>query len=95
MLDTQNQVQFDRRLGKWVASLRTWTPDRCVGRVEIDQLLTPWPYRHDAELHHIWGKGSAPVSRDEIPVVFGASPDLDGPNTDVYTPAGRRVPVGR
>ena len=84
--DTQNQVQFDNRLGKWVAYLRTWTPDRCVGRVEMDDLLVPWPFRDDVTPHHIWGPEFAAVPRDEIPVVFRASPEIDGDDTDIYTP---------
>ncbi|MBT4817417.1 MAG: hypothetical protein HON70_17060, partial [Lentisphaerae bacterium] len=84
--DTQNQVQFDQRLAKWVAYVRTWTPNRCVGRIEIDDLLSPWPFTDNLPPYHIWGPEFAAVPGDEIPVVFRASPDIDGPETDVYTP---------
>jgi len=83
--DTQNQVQYDRRLGKWVAYLRVWDPDRRVGRVEIDDVKKPWPYDKTAKTHFIWGKDHPPVPRDEIPTVF-ATDDLDPKDSDVYTP---------
>ncbi|MEW6356409.1 MAG: hypothetical protein AB1696_08795 [Planctomycetota bacterium] len=83
--DTQNQVQYDRRLGKWVAYLRLWDPNRRVGRVEIADLTSPWPYDKTAEPHYIWGKDHAPVPRREIPTVF-ATDDLDPKDSDVYTP---------
>jgi len=83
--DTQNQVRWDSRLGKWVAYLRKWDPDRRVGRLEIDNLTEPWPYNHDAEPRHIWGKDKIPVPQDELPTVM-ATDELDPPDCDVYTP---------
>ncbi|MCX7598205.1 MAG: hypothetical protein N2512_04985, partial [Armatimonadetes bacterium] len=46
--DTQNQVFYDTRLGKYVAYVRCGGPLRKVGRTETDDLLSPWPY----DFHH-------------------------------------------
>ena len=83
--DTQNQVRYDHRLGKWVAYLRKWDPDRRVGRLELDDLTEPWPYNHDAKPHHIWGQDKIAVPRDEFPTVL-ATDDQDPPDSDFYTP---------
>ena len=83
--DTQNQVQYDRRLGRWVAYVRLWDPDRRVGRIVIDDLKAPWPYDKSATPHYIWGKDHPPVPKREIPTVF-ATDELDPDDCDVYTP---------
>lgn len=90
--DTQNQVRYEVGCGSWVAYLRTWHPDRRVGRIEIPDLKAPWPYAqgHDPKL--IWGKECAPVPSTEIEEVFATDPALDGPDADVYTPVAVEYP---
>lgn len=83
--DTQNQVRYDSRLGRWVAYLRLWDPDRRVGRLELPSLTEPWPYNTAAKPHYIWGMEHPPVPRHELPTVFATS-DQDPPDADVYTP---------
>ncbi|MBT3381873.1 MAG: hypothetical protein HN742_04335 [Lentisphaerae bacterium] len=83
--DTQNQVRYDRRLGKWVAYLRLWDPGRRVGRVEIDDLKAPWPFAGDHPPHRLWGKDHPPVPRKEIQTVLAVDED-DPDECDVYTP---------
>jgi hypothetical protein len=56
-----------------------------VGRIEIDDLKSPWPYDKSVVPHYIWGKQHPPVPRHDIPTVF-ATDHLDPPDSDVYTP---------
>ena len=45
--DTQNMAFYDRRTGNYLAFVRTWNPWRRVGLIETDDLVKPWPYRHE------------------------------------------------
>lgn len=89
--DTQNQVQYDERLGKWVAYLRGWNPGRCVLRAEIPDLTSPWPYDTTATPRRIWGEDHAPVPSREFPTVL-ARDEQDPPDCDIYTPVVVRYP---
>lgn len=53
LADTINQLEWDGRIGKYVAYVRTWPNGfrdghyrygRAVGRVEIDDCMCPWPH---------------------------------------------------
>ena len=90
--DTQNQLLYDTSLRTWVAYVRAWDPDRCVGRVEADSLLSAWSYRSGVPPNRIWGDGYAAVPSCEIPVVLRASEGVDGPDADVYTPVVVQYP---
>jgi len=42
--DTADQAIWDTRLKKYVAYIRKWNPLRKVGRLEMDDILEPWPF---------------------------------------------------
>jgi hypothetical protein len=90
--DTQNQVRYETGIGKWVAYVRTWHPKRCVGRIEIDDLKAPWPYRKGIEPRLLWGKDAAAVPSTEIEEALAPDPALDGPDADIYTPVAVEYP---
>ncbi|MBT7299403.1 MAG: hypothetical protein HN849_07825 [Victivallales bacterium] len=90
--DTQNQVRYEERIGKWVSYVRTWHPNRRVGRIEIEDLKAPWPYRQDQAPRLIWGDDCAPVPSTEIEEVLACEPELDGEDADVYTPVAVEYP---
>jgi hypothetical protein len=90
--DTQNQVRYEAGVGKWVAYVRTWNPKRCVGRIEIDDLVAPWPYRQNVEPRLLWGKDAAAVPSTEIEEALAPDPALDGPDADIYTPVAVEYP---
>jgi hypothetical protein len=89
--DTQNQVFYDTRLGKYVAYLRCWAPMRKVARAEIDDLLAPWPYDKSVKPYLIWGEKHPPVPSYEFPHAISYD-ELDPPQTDVYTPCVVQYP---
>ena len=89
--DTQNQVQYDARIGKWVAYLRGWNPGRCVLRAEIDDLKAPWPHKRLAKPRYHWGKDHPPVPSRELPTVL-ARDETDPADCDIYTPVVVRYP---
>ena len=69
--DTANQAAWDSQRGKYVAYIRTWDPLRKVGRVEIADIMTPWPYKSlGAGAYFIWGKESVAVPSREFPEAF-------------------------
>jgi hypothetical protein len=85
--DTANQAAWDRQRGKYVAYIRIWNPLRMVGRVEVDDILRPWPYKSlGAEAYCIWGKESVAVPSREFPVAFGYDA-LDPAPSDHYNAA--------
>ncbi len=90
--DTQNQVRYETGCGSWVAYVRTWHPNRRVGRIEIPDLKQPWPYAAGHEPRLLWGPDSAPVPSTEIEEVFACDPAVDGPDADVYTPVAVEYP---
>ena len=65
--DTANQAAWDRQRGKYVAYIRIWDPLRKVGRVEMDDIMAPWPYTPlGAEAYFIWGKENVAVPSREF-----------------------------
>ena len=91
--DTLNQIDYDERIGKYVAYIRAWpngflfkkTYGRAVGRVELDDPMTPWPYDASAKPVKPWGPKYIATPGKEIPTAF-TFPDYDkeGVWTDVY-----------
>ena len=70
--DTANQAAWDRQRGKYVAYIRIWNPLRQVGRVEVDDILQPWPYAPLGDkAYFIWGRDRVAVTSTEFPVAFG------------------------
>jgi len=90
--DTQNQAFWDDRIGKFVAYLRAWCPKRCVARVEIDNILDPWPFKprsdkiYDSQTPEKW-----PTPTTELPIVFRYD-DKDPDNLDHYNPCVIKYP---
>jgi len=85
--DTANQAAWDSQRGKYVAYVRKWDPLRKVGRIEVDDILQPWPYtKLGDQAYFIWGKESIPVPSREMPTAFGYD-EQDPPISDHYNPA--------
>lgn len=93
--DCLNQVIYDTRLEKYVAYLRSW-PDGClrnrahgrtISRIEIDNLMDPWPYTPLDTPRYLWGKDKIAAISKELPVVM-AYPGYteEGCWTDIYDP---------
>jgi hypothetical protein len=82
--DSQNQITWDDRLGRYVAYLRGFTNRRIVVRCEIDDLLDmPWPYERRGEARPD-AAGDVYITQ-ELPTIL--QPDeWDPPNSDIYTP---------
>jgi hypothetical protein len=93
--DTLNQIDYDERIGKYVAYIRSWpngflfkkTYGRAVGRLELDDPLNSWPYDASVKPVKPWGPKYIATPGKEIPVAF-TFPDYDqeGVWTDVYNP---------
>ncbi len=84
--DTANQAFYDTRLKKYVANIRVWDPLRKVGRVEMDNILEPWPFTPLEKPYYIWGEDKIPVPSREVPIVFGYD-EKDPPQSDHYNAA--------
>jgi hypothetical protein len=85
--DTANQAAWDRQRGKYVAYVRKWDPLRKVGRIEMDDILQPWPNeRLGDQAYFIWGQDSIAVPSREIPTAFGYD-EQDPAVSDHYNPA--------
>jgi hypothetical protein len=86
--DGSNQVMYDPRIGKWVAYVRSWAPQRKVARVEMDDVMQPWPYQELEESSTIWGEGYLPPPSYELPQAMSYDElDPTGPppvETDLY-----------
>ena len=89
--DTANQAFYDTRLKKYVANIRVWDPLRKIGRVEMDNILEPWPHIPLEKPYYIWGEDKIPVSSREVPIVLGCD-EKDPPNTDLYNAACIQYP---
>lgn len=90
--DTQNNLFWDERLGKYVAYLRGWNPLRCVVRCEIprEKIFEIWPYAPSDRPRYLWsifpwGKKWPATPSTELPTVL-ACDEKDPPDSDVYTP---------
>ncbi len=93
--DSQNQVFWDDRIRKYVAYLRAWNPLRCIARVEVEELLKPWPYkpREDIRYDPIHAK-KWPAPTNELPIVFKY--DHNDPNdSDHYNPCVVKYPFAK
>lgn len=84
--DSQNNLLWDDRIGRYVAYLRTHERGRTVGRIELDDpTQTPWPFRrppadvkpneHGLYLCATHGEYDIALATDE----------MDPPDTDVQT----------
>jgi len=89
--DTANQAFYDTRLKKYVANIRVWNPLRKIGRVEMDNILEPWPFTPLEKPYHIWGEGKIAVPSREVPIVFSYD-EKDPPNSDHYNAACIQYP---
>lgn len=93
--DTFNQMIYDSRLKKYVAYVRVWPGGflrgrcygRAIGRIEMDDPLTPWPFTKLADPFHPWGRERIATVSREIPLAM-AYPGYDQPGhwTDIYEP---------
>jgi len=84
--DTANQAFYDTRLKKYVANIRVWDPLRKVGRVEMNNILEPWPFTPLEKPYYIWGADKIPVPSREVPIVFSYD-EKDPPQSDHYNAA--------
>jgi len=89
--DTANQCHYDPRLGKYVAYIRCWDPLRKIMRIEMDDVLKPWPIKPLKEPNHIWGKDKVATPSREAPVVFGYD-EQDPVPSDHYHAAAVQYP---
>lgn len=89
--DTANQAFYDTRLKKYVANIRVWDPLRKVGRVEMDNILEPWPFTPLEKPFFIWGEDKVPVPSKEVPIVFSYD-EKDPPPSDHYNAACIQYP---
>jgi hypothetical protein len=89
--DTANQAMWDAQRGKYVAHIRIWNPLRKVGRVEMDDILQPWPFQQLDSPYYIWGKDKIPVPSREVPTCFGYD-DRDPLVSDHYNSAAVEYP---
>ena len=92
--DSLNLIQFDERINKHVAYVRTHERGRTISRVVLDDpLQTPWPFRPPPNSkpnpHGIY-----PTTRDAYPVVL-ACDELDPPGTDVQMASIVRYPYAQ
>ncbi len=78
--DNPTIVLWDARLGKYVIYLRALAYDspnqRRVARIEVDDVLRPWPFRESSETRPF-------VSAEHVPVVLQADEE-DDPDSDIY-----------
>ncbi|MDP6777622.1 MAG: hypothetical protein QGI83_12745 [Candidatus Latescibacteria bacterium] len=101
--DTLNQVDWDPRIGRYVAYIRTWPNGfirgrrraygRGVGRLELDDPMRPWPYQDIPDPFYTLTPDDIATITGEVPTVL-TFPGYDQPGnwTDVYTPAVFRYP---
>lgn len=89
--DTQNQLFYDTRLGKYVAYVRTQERRRTVGRTEFDDPLDlPWPFQ--ANPAAIPGPGTSRWAAGGEFQLALACDELDPVDTDLYTPNVEQYP---
>ncbi len=101
--DTLNQIDWDPRIGRYVAYLRTWPEGfirgrqraygRAVGRLELDDPMRPWPYDDIPDPFYTLSPDAIATITGEVPTVL-SYPGYDEPGswTDVYTPAVFQYP---
>ena len=93
--DSQNQLLYDRRLGRYVAYLRWKYPGlpRCVARTEFDDPMDlPWPFRRNPRAQ-VGPGGTLERIGDEFDTVLVTEPGtIDPPETDIYCPCVTQYP---
>jgi len=89
--DAANQAFYDTRLGKYVAHIRIWNPERKVGRVEMGDITQPWPFQPAEKPYYIWGPESIPVPSTEVLTMFGYD-ERDPVPSDHYNSACVQYP---
>ncbi len=89
--DTANQALWDTQRGKYVAFIRLWNPLRKVGRIEMDDIMEPWPYRKIEKPYYIWGEDKIAVPSKEVPTAFEYD-DRDPVPSDHYNAAAVEYP---
>lgn len=89
--DTQNEVFYDTRINKYVAYVRTWAPLRKVGRIEMADVMQPWPFTPLEKPFYIWGEDKIPVPSDEVHQAISYD-EFDPVPSDHYTPAVVQYP---
>src|SRR5690606_7302774 len=93
--DSQNQLLYDRRLGRYVAYLRWALPGRprCVARLEVpDPMRLPWPFRRNSAAKQGPG-GTLGRVGDECDVVIHTDPgSIDPSEVDLYCPCVTQYP---
>ena len=93
--DTANQAAWDRQRGKYVAYIRIWNPLRQIGRIEVDDIMKPWPYTPLGDrAYFIWGRDKIAVTSTEFPVAFGYDAEDPVPS-DHYNPAAVEYPYAQ
>jgi len=91
--DTQNQAFWDDRIKKYVAYLRAWNPLRCIARVEVKDILKPWPYNPRPDKSYDIPE-KFPTLTTELPIVFKYD-EYDPENSDHYNPCVIKYPYAR
>ncbi len=83
--DTQTQAFWDDKINKYVAYLRAWNPLRCVARVEVEDILKPFPYepRRDVQYGPVSARENCITT--ELPITFKYD-DEDPKDSDHYNP---------
>ncbi len=89
--DTDNQAFYDPRIQKYVAYVRILNPWRKVGRIEMDNILSPWPYEKSSNLNLFAGPKRLPSVTDQIPTVLSYD-KFDPEVTDIYNPGVEYYP---
>lgn len=91
--DTANQAMWDTRIKKYVAHIRAWDytegtalTRRKVARVEMDDILKPWPFNPSQKPYYVWGTDKIPDVSTEFPITFEYD-DEDPPSSDHYNSA--------
>lgn len=93
--DTQNQVFWDDRIGKYVAYLRAWDPLRCIARVEIEDISKPWPFKPREDVSYDLNDPKKWVHpTTELPVVFKYD-GYDPEDSDHYNPCVIKYPYAK
>jgi hypothetical protein len=101
--DSLNQIDYDRRIDKYVAYVRTWpggfcrggsrTYGRAVGRIELDDPMQPWPHEEVQPGFKPWGTERISGVSTEVPTVLTYPGYADeGHWTDIYNPAVVQYP---
>jgi hypothetical protein len=89
--DTVNHALYDTRLKKYVVYVRIWDPLRKVGRIEVEDILRPWPYDRSASPPSVLGSTRPHFPGKHVPAAFGYD-EGDPQPSDHYNPAAVQYP---